>query len=208
MKTKEWIKQEGRQLFNTKGLRNVTLRDVAAAMGKSYGNITYHYATKADLIRVLFADMLEELDQISGQVQTPQPNILLVTLGAPGHTFDLSLKYLFLFMDHVEIQRNYPEIAEQMFEANRVRKQAFSGLFQLLIQQGYLRPELGDPETLDYLMDQSTAMRIFFFLNLTPEALQSKALKRQYVKSINQVLKPYLTPEGLRVFDTYAQAHH
>ena len=58
MKTKHLVKQTARVCFNEKGLMNVTLRDVAAQLDKSYGNITYHYPTKEAVITELFDDMI------------------------------------------------------------------------------------------------------------------------------------------------------
>ena len=64
MKTKEKIKNTARELFNSKGFKNVTLREVAKELSISYGNITYHFKTKKQLIFCLYEDMLKETEEI------------------------------------------------------------------------------------------------------------------------------------------------
>ena len=61
MKTEKKILNASRLLFNEKGVMNTTLRDVAKYLNKSYGNITYHYATKEEVIFSLLNEMNEEL---------------------------------------------------------------------------------------------------------------------------------------------------
>ena len=51
MKTKDKIKIKATELFNNKGFKNVTLREVAKALGISYGNVTYHFKTKKEVIK-------------------------------------------------------------------------------------------------------------------------------------------------------------
>ncbi|HEY1046766.1 MAG TPA: TetR/AcrR family transcriptional regulator, partial [Bacteroidia bacterium] len=92
MDTKQLIKSKALELLNKEGVRNITLRDVAAALGKSYGNITYHYANKENLLEALYFDMLLELNLISAGLK-PGNNLLELILKAPEHTFDLSIKY-------------------------------------------------------------------------------------------------------------------
>ena len=40
MKTKQLIINKAIELFNAKGIKNVTLREIASAINKSYGNVT------------------------------------------------------------------------------------------------------------------------------------------------------------------------
>jgi AcrR family transcriptional regulator len=61
MQTRNQILNTSRLLFNENGVMNVTLRQVAKALGKSYGNITYHFPTKEDVLTALFEEMNAEL---------------------------------------------------------------------------------------------------------------------------------------------------
>ena len=52
-KTKQKIIQASIELFNQKGWTNVRLQNIADRCGISVGNLAYHYANKAAIIRVI-----------------------------------------------------------------------------------------------------------------------------------------------------------
>lgn len=200
MGTKERIKQKATDLFNQKGVKNVTLREVAAVLEKSYGNVTYHYKTKNDLILELFEDMTIETTEIMKSFQFQ--NLLHGILDAPQKTFDISMKYVFFYVDYVEIRRSYKAVYLKAEESNTFRKKSFMKVLEQLQIQGILREELTHND-LNYLMDLSGAMRTFFFLNLRPENFADLELKAKYTTYVNNLLKPYLTIKGLLEYEAY-----
>lgn len=200
MDTRERIKRKATDLFNEKGVKNVTLREVASALEKSYGNVTYHYKTKNDLILELFEDMTIETTEIMKSFQFQ--NLLHGILDAPQKTFDISMKYLFFYVDYVEIRRSYKSVYLKAEENNAFRKRNFMKILEQLQIQGILREAL-TPDDLNYLMDLSGAMRTFFFLNLRPENFADLELKTKYTTYVNNLLMPYLTVKGLLEYKTY-----
>ncbi|MCE7998536.1 MAG: TetR family transcriptional regulator [Rhodobiaceae bacterium] len=54
--TADRILQAGRTLFNDKGYAATTLTEIAAVVGISQGNLTYHFPTKSDLALRLISD--------------------------------------------------------------------------------------------------------------------------------------------------------
>lgn len=200
MKTKDKIKEKATELFNVKGVKNVTLREVAQALDKSYGNITYHFKTKAHLILDLYEDMLGETNDIMRDFDLG--NVFLGILEAPKKTFKISMKYLFFYVDYVEIRRTYEDIYARVEKDNTFRKTSYLQLLIGLQTQGILREEL-TPKDLDYLMDLSGAMRTFFFINLHPDRFIDPELEDNYVYYVNQLVFPYLTPIGVLEYNTY-----
>lgn len=198
MKTKELIKEKGRELFNRQGVMFITLRDVAKGLEKSYGNITYHYPNKESLISDLYTDMVADL-QKTGSALLQGPPDLKKLLEAPVYTFEISLKYLFLLKDYVDILRNNPGVAKASRESNALRKQLYLGLLQSLQKQGMLQAGLLD-EDLDYLTELSGAMRTFFFMQLDTSELEQSGLKISYVRYVNRLLYPYLSEKGREVY--------
>ena len=198
MKTKELIKEKGRELFNRQGVMFITLRDVAKGLEKSYGNITYHYPNKESLISDLYTDMVADL-QKTGSALLQGPPDLKKLLEAPVYTFEISLKYLFLLKDYVDILRNNPGVAKASREINALRKQLYLGLLQSLQKQGMLQAGLLD-EDLDYLTELSGAMRTFFFMQLDTSELEQSGLKISYVRYVNRLLYPYLSEKGREVY--------
>ncbi len=200
MKTKEKIKITATELFNQKGVKNVTLREVAKALGKSYGNITYHFKTKNHLLLELFDDMIEETTEIMKSFNSQ--NLFHGILDAPKTTFKISMKYLFFYVDYVEIRRTYQAVFSKAEESNAFRKKGYLKILQTLQTQKILRKELTSKD-LYYLMELSGAMRTFFFLNLHPDNFKDQGLEKKYITYVNNLVKPYLTPKGLQEFNTY-----
>lgn len=201
MKTKEQIKEKGRELFNEQGLSSITLRDVAAALNKSYGNITYHFASKEVLVSDLYFDMVKELQSVSASF-AGEGNLLEKILNAPKQTFHTSIKYLFLLKDYVYIIRTYPQVAEAVKISHEWRKQSLKKVLMCLLAEGILRKEMKEKDIL-YLMELSGAMRTFFFLQLTTNELEKPTLQMEYVSYVNQLLYPYLSEKGQNLYEAF-----
>lgn len=200
MKTKDKIKNVSRKLFNKKGFKNVTLREVAKELSISYGNVTYHFETKNQLILSLYEDMLKETVEI---VKTfDYCNLLKSILEAPKITFEISLKYLFFYVDFIEIKRSYSSLSLRIEQDNNSRKIGYLNILKQLQLQGLLRKELTDKD-LDYLMELSGAMRTFFFMNLNSNDFLNPDLEHKYVAYVNNLIFPYLTEEGIKKFKYY-----
>lgn len=203
MKTKVKIKDKALELFNSKGFKNVTLREVAKALSISYGNVTYHYKTKNALILSLYLDMLEETELVIHTFESE--NLFVGLLEAPKHTFKISLKYLFLYVDFVEIKRSYIDIANLLEEGIAKRKKGYIQILKQLQVEGVLRKELTDDD-FDYLMDLSGAVRTFYFINLSPSSFLNTDLESDYVSYVNNLIYPYLTPEGVKSYRCYLKS--
>lgn len=197
MKTREKIKLKATQLFNNKGFRNVTLREVAKELNISYGNVTYHFKTKKELITVLYDDMLTETKEVITTFNAD--NLFYGILEAPKLTFKISMKYLFFYIDFIEIKRSYQDIATKIDKDNEDRKLGYLQLLQQLQKEAILREELTIKD-LDYLMNLSGAMRTFFFINLNPTDFNVTNLETKYVNYVNQLVYPYLTQKGVKIY--------
>lgn len=198
MKTKEHIKKEGLQLFNEFGVKNITLRHIAEKMGKSYGNVTYHFKTKKDLIRCLYDDYLKDMDAMILEISSNQEHLFKKVLN-PKLSFALSLRYLFFYKDLVEVKRSYPEIFLEIEKNNELRKQSYLELLNILKQINFLREDLGDDELM-YLMELSGIVRTFFFIQSDySELLKPNAIKK-FSRNLNQLLVPYLTEKGKKIY--------
>ena len=200
MKTKDKIKNKARELVNKKGFKKVTLREVAKELSISYGNVTYHFKTKNILILNLYEDMLKETLEILKTFDYVY--ILKSILEAPKDTFVISIKYLFFYVDFMEIKRSYLDISTKLEQDNTYRKEGYLKILQKLQIQGLLRNELNDKD-LDYLMDLSGAMRTFFFINLNPNNFFDDDLKDKYVAYVNNLVFPYLTTKGMEKYKLY-----
>ncbi len=203
MKTKVLIKSTALSLFNQKGVMNVTLRDVAAALQKSYGNITYHYAGKEALLQELYLDMQQALKQI-GEQFTKQEQLLYDIIRAPKTTYLLSLQYRFFYSDYLELQRHYPVLMQQVQQQQQLSLQFYKERLMQLQKMGLVRNDL-PPGSLDTLMLLSGLVRTFFFIQSPTTAAPSLAEAERYFLQVNQVLWPYLTPAGTAAYQKYIE---
>lgn len=200
MNTKDQIKQKALELFNSRGLMHVTLRHVAEELNRSYGNITYYFSTKEKLVRELYEDMVSELATI-GNRHLNERTRLEDVLAAPGATFDLSLHYLFLWKDYLEILRTYTELRTEVETRNRERMKGYAAVLKNLQEEGFLRKNL-DEEDLHFLMRASGSIRIQFFY-LLDAGKGADILKQEFISMTNRLLKPYLSKKGLEVYRSY-----
>lgn len=198
MRTQELIKEKGRLLFNKMGVKNVTLRDVAGKLGKSYGNITYHFPNKEKLVTELFTDINNEL----GALQTmydPRKGLLRFFLSLPEHSFDITLKYLFFSKDYVELKRTYPEFFVMVHSLNEARKSNWLKLLVQLQSEGSLKKDLSIKD-LEYIMDLSVGIRMFYFQSNEWNEYD----KDVYITKVNRLLYPYLSTDGVKVFEEFS----
>ncbi len=198
MKTKEAIQHAACRLFNERGLAAVTLRDVASAMNRSYGNVTYHFANKELLVEALYWEMTGALAAVSKEFMGTQSPLEAI-LRAPRQTFQISMRYLFLYRDYLDIVRSYPSLASTIHRSNQSRMLGIRTVLVQLRDQALLRPELEDAD-LHYLMELSGAMRTFFFMQLRAEDHEKEGLEAEYLHYVNRLLYPYLSETGQAVY--------
>lgn len=109
-KTKDIILHTAIDLFNWRGVDEVTLRDIALECGISPGNLAYHYKNKDYLIRDAFRQMTRDRDKIFLKIRNI-PSFQNVD-NQLKTVLELSHKYQFLFLDMALILRKYPNIAK------------------------------------------------------------------------------------------------
>ncbi|HEY8401633.1 MAG TPA: TetR/AcrR family transcriptional regulator, partial [Cytophagaceae bacterium] len=78
MTTKEKILNTALLLFNKEGIEDITVRDIAKAMGISHGNLCYHYPNKEVIIETLYQQLVDELNKELDKVQRDVISIELI----------------------------------------------------------------------------------------------------------------------------------
>ncbi len=186
-------------MFNSKGLLSISLRDIAKELVISYGNLTYHYPNKENIITWLCVQMMEELDEAAKIIRNVNSTFETV-LKAPELSFEILYKYRFLFQDNVEIIRKYPGIALLLKQIINSGKADHFNLFNELKEQGIMRLEIGEREV-NYLIDIQADLKNMFFMNLV-EKENAHSFKKEYINYVNGLIYPYLTPKGIRYFES------
>jgi len=191
------IKEKSRILFNQNGVTNVSFRDVGNELNRSYGNLTYHYPTKEDLVLEIYKEMNVELTDLQLSPMAYE-NLLTYFLTLPQMSYDISLKYLFFTVDFVEIKRSFPRVYSKMVKAQEERKQMWLQLLNKLHAEGFLTDSLIENDFM-YLMFLSGSIRSSYF-QLLPTSQYNKI---EFSKTVNRLLKNYLSRKGLKVYDDF-----
>lgn len=203
MNNRERILESARLLFNARGIPDVSLREVATAAGVSFGNLTYHFKTREDLVRPLYYAMMEAHRAVSAAFGSA-PNLLRAFLDAPALTFEISVQYRFLFTTYADIKRTMPALYQESELHRKHYQEHFLPLFAALQHEGWLRPEYGVPD-FNFLMEASSLLRTHFFALQFDESADLSIQKKHYVLFVNRLLFPYLTGKGVEEFRLFEQ---
>lgn len=133
--TKDTIIESAGTLFNQKGYDAVSMRDVAAQVGISVGNLTYHYPKKEDLILALVQTQHQSFVAVASPADLQALNMFFHRLVSHQKKND------FYFRHYAQLSAQYPSVYQAQAQ---VMQQMYDLLFQAffnLQQEGLIRPE-------------------------------------------------------------------
>lgn len=141
-KTPKKILESARVLFNTQGVSNVRLKDIAKNINISPGNLSYHYGTKKDLISAV----LILLQQTTKDMRADNMHSLESEdyLGVIKNYLRFQINHRFFYRDILDIVNLVPEAKEAYEELmNQVINFSKNGMY-LAVGKGLLKPEPHD----------------------------------------------------------------
>jgi hypothetical protein len=125
----------------------------------------------------------------------PDEQLLKYFLKLPDYNFDITLEYIFFYKDFLELKRKYSEFYEKVEIKNQIRRNQWLQLLSALQQNEYLKKELTS-EDLNYIIELSISMRMFYFQNTDLKQIEKNTFKDK----VNQLLLPYLSDHGLQIY--------
>lgn len=193
--TKQRIIDAAIHLFNTHGLANVRLQQIADETGISVGNLAYHYKNKDAIVAAVYEQLFVEFHEILSQYLTyPGLDDFDQQLDRYAHFFDQHPSYL---IDLFEIERSYPDIIYQWRQCVGKMLMQIRRRIDHDVQRGTLKPEpfAGHYNTLAENVCQS----IVFWK--PRQILRGKSLANNDFKaSVWAHFHPYFTTRGLEEF--------
>ncbi len=194
--TKENILESALRLFNEAGVAQVSLRNIAADMGISLGNLTYHFKKREEIIDALYLQLVEKLDQAM-QKEINQSNLLQLLFELPSVSLISFYEYRFLMLDFVYISRNHAMIRDHYKKLMEERAVRFENIVQELISGQLIREGVIENEYV-YLFKN---LRIVsdFWLSATMIDKDNKLMKKDIAEGAHQLrsmIFPYLTAKG------------
>lgn len=194
MTTKEKILNTSIQLFNKKGVNNITLRDIAEEVGISTGNLAYHFKNKDVIIEEAFHQMVKERNQLfTGVRQIPTMEQIYNEVYP---AIELGKKYLFFNLDTVHILRNYPTIAALHRQYLEESRQYIKAVLDYSVGSGNMKPEAMEGEY-DRLATTIWLLHNFW---LTQMAIRGKKCKsvEELRQTVWDLIIPKLTEKGVQ----------
>jgi AcrR family transcriptional regulator len=143
MKTKDKILHQGLSLFNESGVDQVSALEISQSLGISYGNLTYHFTRKDEIVLTLYTQMQEELDaSMANLVEHLFAETYYLKL--VNELFEIVWKYRFIYLNINSLMNQFESIRQAEKSYLLTRKKILNKAKILLIKEGYLHPEVGE----------------------------------------------------------------
>jgi AcrR family transcriptional regulator len=189
--TKQRIIEAAISLFNTNGIANVRLIQIADEAGISVGNLAYHYKNKDAIVEAVYSQLIEEFAGVLSEYLT-ESSLL---------DFDKQISSYYSFFNHnrfylfniFEIERSYPAIH------GRWQRNISKMIMQLrkrldyLVDSGSLEKESNEGDF--DLFAQLIWITITFWI--PQQVIRGKTHHHDmYRKAVWALIIPQLTPKG------------
>lgn len=202
MNTKDKILDASRKLFNTKGITNVSVRDICAEVGISAGNFSYHFPSKDTIVEQLYKQMLLEIQEVLTAIPREQVSIFFF-LESHKEVFTIQLKYKFLYLNLFEILNNYPEIRQAYLKNHVFERQMVAELFNVYVTKGIIKKGVSEKQF-------ERMLNVGQILNnawLVDAEIQFKGNKKgqlaYYMNICCGMIEPHLTETALKEYNMY-----
>lgn len=135
------ILQVARRLFAAEGVGKVTAGRIAKEAGISPGNLYYWFASKDDIVRTLFRELLQ-VSAIGAEPPADPAGILALLWRRAEAQQQLNAQYAFFHRELALVLESDPVLAAEYRAVYTERVEQFAGLAESLIAAGLLlRPE-------------------------------------------------------------------
>lgn len=195
--TRERILNTALQLFNSRNVDQVSIRDIAKKAGISHGNLCYYFPNTESLVENLYLRLAAEQDDLFERMTAKE--VSLETLKASSmESLAILYRYKFLMLDFVSVMRKSKTIRTHYRKLYKLRKDQFRKVFAWMTARGYLKPEVY-PGHYEKVIEQLFIVGDFWMASA--EILyegKEKDKVAHYADVIDQVLFPYLTEKALQ----------
>ncbi len=198
MKLKDKILVKAVELFNERGVSSTSPNQIAAALDISVGNLTYHFKTKAILVKEVYETMdaeSKDIIKLTGYLTLYDFRKIM------GSFRDFMGKHNFFFQDLFFILHHYPEVGKLYEETNLRRLKQGRSLFEYYIETGRMIPE---SEGMNYDFLTHNVWMVAAFWNLQSKIFTSGVLFEKPMDMVDMtwyMILPYLTEKGKEEYD-------
>lgn len=194
MKTKDRILSKALDLFNEKGVKNVTLRQIALTLRMSQGNLNYHFKTKAEIVSQLYFELVEKMDREMDKVTESQPTLHFLRESA-FVSMNVLYGYRFITRDLYHVLGSNEALKSHYLQLQQKRKQQYVLMFQNLKKEGLMREEELEGE-FDRLYERMNILGDNWINAADFFRQESESKVSDYHALLFEVIYPYLTKKG------------
>jgi AcrR family transcriptional regulator len=148
-RTKQHILNTSIQLFNTKGLVNVRLQQIADACHISVGNLAYHYYSKKAILIAIDQKLEGEITPVIS-IDPNFPSLIDFDNHLSSYYYIIK-QYSFYFLDVLELDRAYPNLQTKRKDYISQMMLQLKKWMLLNVDKGILVPEHQEKQY-DYLV--------------------------------------------------------
>lgn len=198
LNTKQKIINASISLFNTNGLANVRLQQIANEIGISPGNLAYHFRNKEAIIEAINDELYDQTAEILSTYRI-FPNLMDFDHQLTKY-FSFIQKYPFYFLDLLEIERHYPEVQSKRKKhitkmISQIRKR-----FDFNQQRGMIIDE-PRPGVFDSVANAIWVLITFWVPQNVVRGETAEIGTKTFKETIWNQVYPYLTPQGVAEYN-------
>lgn len=189
---KQEIIEKARILFSERGYNDVSLRDIAAVLEISPGNLTYHFRKKEDIIEAVVRDMR--------RIYTPYapPKTLQELDGLIRHTQAVREKHAFYFLHYAQLAQISEVIRTIQRDAKRESGLLWFESFENLRAAGLIKTEehSGQHKNLARVVQVASA----YWPDPVDTESDSACEGAGFQECVWDIFLPILTDKGMQIY--------
>ena len=131
------------KIANKQGLAALAMRTIAETLSISPGNLTYHFATKEDLVTALYKQVQQTNNQVLAAAAQHPPTyegLYNTLIDITHHQWKYRCIYLSSYNDLMRIK----ELRDANRKATTTRRLRFDTVINRLIESGVMKKDMGD----------------------------------------------------------------
>lgn len=199
MNTRERIIETSTELFNTKGVKSITMDEISSVNGISKRTLYELFADKSTLIEACFMSLANKMKEVSMQLRKEASNILEYILIYQDFESRESEKRSRVLAD--EMKKFYPDVYKKVIEG--VKKEHINYTKSLIeegINEGLFEPKIGSIDVATQILSLLVSINSF----AVSDSIRKNSTHQEiFMSSVVIFLRGLSTDLGREVIDNY-----
>ncbi len=193
------ILDKAKELFNNKGVSNVSIREISREVGISHSNIIYHFKDKNVILNSLHQQILITAIELNQEI-SKEENTLKSLFISTFKGFDIVYDFRFFMIDFNLIMKENRELHQQIKEVEILRLKMYKEKITKMITEKTLRNEIYKNEYEDLIIQLRVFSDYWVSSSQVYEVNPQLSIKK-YARLFLRHFYPYLTQNGRKKFD-------